>query len=76
MPHFSVNLIPRFENDNLLEWERKKVNQEELEKLASEMRNLASHSLSGKHEQARVEEKPEEKKEPKRELSRFKRRIP
>jgi histidine triad (HIT) family protein len=83
VPHFMVNIIPRFENDNLdINWERKKIPKEELENIATEIRAKAKSAVKEierkgvEKEKQKSEKKSEEEKEIEAMLRFYKDRIP
>lgn len=52
VPHFCINLIPRFKDDKLnFEWPRQKANKDELKKLGEEIREKAEKIVREKFEQ-------------------------
>jgi len=60
VPHFCINMIPRYKDDKIsFEWERKKIEKKELEKVAEELRKKASTEVRKKIE---TESKKEEEK--------------
>lgn len=79
--HFSVNIIPRFDNDDAsFEWKRKKPSKEELEKIAEKIREKAEKFVREKIEEERKrvekETKVKEKKEAEEISKHIKPRIP
>ena len=79
--HFSVNIIPRFENDDIsFEWQKKKQNKKEIEKIATKIKKKAEKVVIENFEK---EKKKEEKKKKKQEeseaqkmIKHIKKRIP
>ena len=61
--HFVINLIPRYENDNLaFDWEHKKTEEKELEKISEKIRKASLNEiLKGiKEEQEKIEKEKKE----------------
>lgn len=79
--HFAINLIPRYENDNIgFGWKKTKVSKEELEKVAEKIRKEAEHKIREKIE---AEKEKEAKKKIEKEateaekiMKHIKRRMP
>ncbi|UZE93841.1 MAG: HIT family protein [Candidatus Pacearchaeota archaeon] len=72
--HFSVNLIPRFEGDNInFEWQRKKVSKDELEKLGKKIREKSEGIVRGEQEK---KEKEKELEEAEKMMKHVKERVP
>lgn len=64
VPHFSVNIIPRFEKDKLdFTWKRLKLPKEELEKIAASIRAEASNMAKEKTSQAESKKQVKEQQE-------------
>jgi histidine triad (HIT) family protein len=64
--HFVINMIPRYENDNLVfDWEHKKADEKELEKLSEKIRKASfSEIVKGiKEEQEKIEKEKKEQHE-------------
>jgi len=64
--HFVVNLIPRYEGDNLaFDWEHKKADEKDLEKLSEKIRKTSlSEIIKGiKEEQEKIEKEKKEQNE-------------
>ena len=60
IPHFFINLLPRFKEDKLeFMTERFKANKEELEKIAHSLRNELNHEISEVNNQKQAAEKKE-----------------
>jgi len=79
--HFSVNLIPRFEKDNVnLMWQKKKPTKKELEKLGEKIRKKAEKVVTENFEQERKKTDKKQKKKDSSEaqeiIKHIKKRIP
>lgn len=64
VPHFSINIVPRFENDNIgFEWQKKEIDKKELEKIAQKLRGKAEKVVREQFEQERKKQEEKKKKE-------------
>lgn len=81
IPHFVINLIPRYENDNLaFDWEHREADEKELEEIAVKIRKASqSEVIKGiKKEQDKYEKKKKahEENEAKKIMRHIKKRMP
>lgn len=78
--HFSITLIPRFENDFRLDWPRKRIERKEIEKIGEEIRKRAEkvvrEKLAQEKEAQEKEVKAREEGEAEKIARHMKRRIP
>jgi len=77
VPHFCINIIPRFRNDKIyFGWEKKKASKEELEKLAVQIREKARNVVEKREEEKSKQQKKKEEKEIEDILKHLKQRLP
>jgi len=81
MPHFIVNIIPRYEKDNVsIGWNREKADLKELEKVAVKIRKVASthviNHIAEEKKKVEVKRKKKETSEAEKMYKRVKKRRP
>ncbi|MFH1823313.1 MAG: HIT family protein [archaeon] len=81
IPHFVINLIPRFQGDKVsMDWERKQRDKKELEKVGKKLREVASKKITfevAKEVKKEIANKKREvKKETKKIMKHKKKRFP
>ncbi len=75
--HFSINLVPRFQDDGAgFEWQKKKTEKKDLEKIGKELREAAEREVKDKIEKKQKEQKKKESSEAEKISKHIKPRIP
>lgn len=77
VPHLAINLIPRYENDNLsFEWPKKQAQEKELHDLHKKISFALSKIIEVEEEKEQKERKEEEENEAQKLMKHIKERIP